>query len=55
MIERRGEYSAHSSPRNALKRKQTKTYGLVFSRRSLGRVGRFSSQPCPINGPTATR
>ena len=36
-------------------RKQTKTYGLAFSRRSLGRVGRFGSQPCPSNGPTATR
>ena len=55
MIERRGEYSAHSSPRNALKRKQTKTYDLAFSQRSLGRVGRFGSQPCPIKRPTATR
>ena len=36
-------------------RKQTNTYGIVFFRRSLGRVGRFGSQPCPFNGPTATR
>ena len=35
--------------------KQTNTYGIVFSRRILGRVGRFGSQPCPFNGPTATR
>ena len=38
-----------------IKRKKTKTYGLVFSLLSLGRVGRFGSQPCPTNGPTATR
>ena len=55
MIGRRGEYCTHFSYRNALKRKQTKTYGLAFSQRSLGRVGRFGSQPCPTNGPTATR
>ena len=35
--------------------KQTKTYGLVSLNRSLGRVGRFRSQPCPTNRPTATR
>ena len=52
---RRGENCTHSSARNALKRKQTKTYGLAFSQRSLGRIGRFGSQPCPSNGPTATR
>ena len=55
MIGRRGEYSAHSSPRNAFKRKQTKTYGLAFSERSLGRVGRFGPQPRPTKRPTATR
>ena len=55
MIGRRREYCTHSSSRNALKQKQTKTYGLAFSQRSLGRVGRFDSQPCPTNGPTATR
>ena len=38
-----------------IKRKKTKTYGLVFSRRSLGRVGRSRSQPCPTKRPTATR
>ena len=38
-----------------VQRKQTNTYGIVFSRCSLGRVGRFRSQPCPSNGPTATR
>ena len=37
------------------RKKKTKTYGLAFSQRSLGRVGRFGSQPCPTNGPTATR
>ena len=36
-------------------RKQTNTYGIVFSRRNVDRVGRFGSQPCPFNGPTATR
>ena len=35
--------------------KQTKTYGLGLSWYSLGRVGRFSSQPCPSKRPTATR
>ena len=35
--------------------KRTKTYGLVSLHHSLGRVGRFRSQPCPSNGPTATR
>ena len=36
-------------------RKQTNTYGIVFSRRNLGRVGSQSDLPCPFNGPTATR
>ena len=55
MIELRREYCTHSSSKNARKRKQTKTYGLAFSLRSLDRGGRFGSQPCPTNGPTATR
>jgi len=38
-----------------IKRKQTKTYGLVSSPRNLGRVGRFGSQPCPSKRSTATR
>jgi len=38
-----------------IKRKKTKTYGLVSSLFSLGRVGRSSSQPCPTNRSTATR
>ena len=38
-----------------IKRKKTKTYGLVSLHHSLGRVGRFGSQPCPTKGPTATR
>ena len=38
-----------------IKRKKTKTYGLVSSPYSLGRVGRSRSQPCPSKGPTATR
>ena len=38
-----------------IKQKKTKTYGLVSLHHSLGRVGRFRSQPCPTNRPTATR
>jgi len=38
-----------------IKRKKAKTYGLVSLYHSLGRVGRFGSQPCPTKGPTATR
>ena len=38
-----------------IKRKKTKTYGLVSLHHSLGRVGHFRSQPCPTNRPTATR
>ena len=38
-----------------IKRKKTKTYGLVSLHHSLDRVGRFGSQPCPTKGPTATR
>ncbi len=37
------------------KRKKTKTFGLALFTYNLGRVGRRCSQPCPINGPTATR
>ncbi|KDR51428.1 hypothetical protein HMPREF1991_02517 [Hoylesella loescheii DSM 19665 = JCM 12249 = ATCC 15930] len=37
------------------KHKKTNTYGIVFSLCRFGRVGRYHSQPCPSNGPTATR
>ena len=52
MIGRRGEYCTHSSSKNALKRKRTKTYGLAFSQRSLGRVGRTPALPTdqPLRG-----
>ena len=44
MIGRRGEYCTHSSSRNALKRKRTKTYGLVGLNAPL-RQGRSLSLP----------
>ena len=36
-------------------RKRPRPTALKDYTRHLGRVGRFGSQPCPTNGPTATR
>ena len=47
---------SHSRPTSRQSKcKKTKAFGLAFPTYGLGSVGRYCSQRCPTNGPTATR